>query len=79
MRWARKCEKCQKWTREAMFLIRQETMCGECGKKEILRWNEIIHQDLQPCSVALAAVGGDGSAAEMVRSASGADFMTERS
>ena len=81
MRWSRKCEKCQRWTREAMFLIRQETICAECGKKEILRWNEMVNAmnilDRQ-CSVALAAVGGVQEAESRAGCVAGVDSLNPR-
>lgn len=77
MRWARKCEGCGCWTREAMFLIRGNLRCSACGLKEIKQWNDLF-QDVLVSSVALAAVGGVQEAESPAGCVAGVDSLNPR-
>lgn len=40
----RQCQRCQRFTSKAMYLVRGRELCEVCGKQEITEWNQLVNQ-----------------------------------
>lgn len=52
----RKCHRCERFTHEAMYLVRGREICAACGKEEILVWNQLVADTAKPTAVGVLAL-----------------------
>lgn len=52
----RKCNRCERFTHEAMYLVRGREICATCGKEEILVWNQLVQATVQHTAAGVLAL-----------------------